>query len=298
MGATARQTMSRFATWATDRGYRMVLLVMLFAQILWPVASALLVLDALRRGPTGATTTALIVIAAQAILGLALGAGVTETVGFTAPIVLGSVVVGSLLGWSRSLSLAYQGTVVGFILLSLLLFVLVPGFDGLGDYLIGLLQTRLESAGVDDARIDQLAQLPGAIFAQLLLMFLLLSLLGGLMLGSWWYALISDGLRFGAEFRALRLGRFAGSLLILFVVLPLLITAEAVQVAAQLAVLGFLVQGLSVMHARRYRDQWPLAIPAIVYVLLVSPLSIVAILGLSIVGLLDNFFDLRAVGRR
>jgi UDP-N-acetylmuramyl pentapeptide phosphotransferase/UDP-N-acetylglucosamine-1-phosphate transferase len=54
------------------------------------------------------------------------------------------------------------------------------------------------------------------------------------------------------------------------------------------------LQGLAVLHAWAYAKRWHPGLVAPVYVLLVTPLMVLVILGLSALGLLDNWFDLRA----
>jgi hypothetical protein len=119
------------------------------------------------------------------------------------------------------------------------------------------------------------------------------------MLGYWWYGLLVPEIRFGEDFRALRLGLVGGALLALLVALQIVIPAAAIQNAAQLAVIGFLFQGLAVMHARSRSGNWHGAIIVVIYVVLFSfsSLSAIVIAGLSVVGLLDNFFALRARGK-
>ena len=51
MGAYITRAMRAFAQWASDRPVRLVLLTVLSAHLLAPVAAALLIVDALRRGP-------------------------------------------------------------------------------------------------------------------------------------------------------------------------------------------------------------------------------------------------------
>jgi hypothetical protein len=67
-----------------------------------------------------------------------------------------------------------------------------------------------------------------------------------------------------------------------------------VQNLTPLALFGFLFQGSAVMHAWAHARQWHIGILVLVYVLFVPPLTGMAILGLSAVGLLDNIFDLRS----
>jgi len=60
-----------------------------------------------------------------------------------------------------------------------------------------------------------------------------------------------------------------------------------------MAVVGFLFQGLAVLHARSHSENWPKAVVILVYCLFI-PWTELALMGVSAVGLLDNFFELRA----
>jgi hypothetical protein len=128
--------MRSFVGWVTNRPYRLILLTIVFVQVLAPVAGALLVLDVLHRGPAAATVAALIALGAIGLSSLAVGASLADSVGLAAPILLGGLVSGALLRASRSLSLAYQATVLGAIALMLAVFALVPGADRFGQYLL------------------------------------------------------------------------------------------------------------------------------------------------------------------
>jgi hypothetical protein len=290
------QAMRGIAEWATNRPYRTVLLTIVFAQLLAPIAAGLLVLDALRRGPVAAAISALISLVAIGLGGLTVGAGLGESVGLPAPVLAGAVAAGGLLGAYRSLALSFQVTLLGAIGLTVAAYALVPGADGLGEYLLGETLSLLESLGVTGEQLTVFATTPPSLLVETLLMYFVISVLSGLMLGFWWYSLLTEGVRFGAAFRALRLGRVAGIGLMLLFLLRIVVDSELIQIAAQLAVIGFLFQGLAVMHARSRSDHWHGAIIVLVYVALLTftPLMLIAIAGLSVVGLLDNFFALRA----
>ena len=127
--------------------------------------------------------------------------------------------------------------------------------------------------------------LAGAVFSQLM---------GALLLAYWWFALAAGDRRFGAEFRSLKLGRLLGTLATTIIVLGLVFDAAVVQNLSALALLAFVLQGLAVLHAWAHSKRWHPGFVAPVYVLLVTPLMVLMVLGLSAVGLLDNWFDLRA----
>lgn len=287
--------MRSFAGWVSRRPYRLILLTIGFVRLLAPVSAALLVLDALRRGPAAAAVSTAVSLLGVVLLGLMIGSGMSETLGLSAPVLIGGAATGILLWWSRSLSLAYQGTVVGFIVLTLVIFTVVPEANRIGEILRDEVLFLLQTGGAEQAQLDRFAEIQPAEFVRFLLMTLLVSLVAALMLGFWWYSLITDGLQFGAEFRALKLGRVAGIGLMAVVVIGQLVNVEVLRNLASLAVAGFLFQGLAVMHARSHADKWPPALIVVIYVVLLNPWTIgVGLMALSAVGLLDNVFDLRA----
>jgi hypothetical protein len=286
--------MRSFAGWVSAQPYRLILLTVAFVHLLAPVAAALLVLNALTRGPQAVAVTAMISIAGVLAIGLALGADMTDTLGLTAPVLIGGAVSGALLAWSRSLSFAFQGTTIGAITGTLIVLALVPEAGQIGEVLRAQVLTLLESGGAGAEQMARFEAISGNEFLRVLLISLIASLLAALMLGYWWFSLVQSSADFGADFRSLKLGRIAGIGLMALVIAGQLVDVQLIQNLAPMAVISFLFQGLAVMHARSYRGKWPRALVVVVYVMLVSPWTFIAITALSVVGLVDNFFDLRA----
>jgi len=280
--------------WASSRPYRLVLLTIASVHIVAPVSAALLVVDALRRGPVAAATSAFAAILGVALIGILVGANLTETLGLTVPILVGGAASGILLTWSRSLSLAFQGTIVGVIVAALIVFTVVPEASRIGEILQNEVLTLLEAGGVSGDQLERFMLVNPGEFVRVLLISVLVSLLAALMLGYWWYALIGEGVRFGTDFRALKLGRVAGITLMAVIAADLLSDAELIQNLASMAVIGFLFQGLAVLHSRSHSDKWPRGVTVGVYLVLVSPWMYLGLMGLSAVGLVDNVFNLRA----
>jgi hypothetical protein len=293
MGAYITRAMRAFAVWASDRPVRLVVLTVLSAHLLAPVAAALLIVDALRRGPGPASLAAAAAIAGLIALSMLLGAELAVTLSLAAPVVIGGAAIGALLRWARSLSLTFQGTVMGVIVVTVIAFLVVPDAGRVGEILQGQVLTLLETGGAGAEQLAQFAAVDSAEFVRVFLISILLSLAVALMLGLWWYSLIREGIDFGAEFRALKLGRVAGIALMLLVIVGQLTSITLIQDLAPLAVIGFLFQGLAVLHARRYSDKWPRAVLVVVYLALLSPWTVAALMAVSAVGLLDNFFELR-----
>jgi uncharacterized protein YybS (DUF2232 family) len=120
------------------------------------------------------------------------------------------------------------------------------------------------------------------------------ALVGALLLGYWWWTLAEGEPRFGAEFRRLKLGRWLGAVATVIVALGLAFAAPLVQNLLPLALFAFLLQGLAVVHAWAHARQWHPGLLILLYLLLVlPPLTVLVMLPLSIVGLVDNWLNLR-----
>lgn len=286
------KAMRAFARWATGRQYRLVLLTILGLELLAPVAASLLVLDTLRRGPAAAVMTAALAFAGMAVIALAIGADLAALFGLV-PILVAGVVSGAALRASRNLSFAFQLTVAVAIVAVGLAFALIPAAGQLGEYLRTVMLMLLQEGGLAEDQLARFAAIDATEFARGFVFLIFTGVLGALMLGFWWYALITEGVSFGPQFRELRLGRSVGIVLMVLITANVIWTHEALQVTAYMAVAGFLFQGLAVLHARSHSDNWHRAFVIVVYVALVPPLTGLATMCLSAVGLLDNFFALR-----
>jgi hypothetical protein len=296
MGAVISQAMRRFVAFASDRRQRLVLLTVVATLLLEPVAAPLIVLGALRYGPAAALLQALIPLVLISIVRTFFGLSIALSLIMLAPVLLGPLAIGTVLARSRSLSLAFQSTVLGAIGLSLVIFQILPGPGQFGETVLAASLEILGPYDLPPERINAIASMSPQYVAHGVLDLMLLAWLVTLMLGYWWFSLITENARFGADFRSLRLGRTAGIVLAVLVVLPAVVDLEFAQYAAQLAVIAFLFQGLAVVHARSHSDQWHPIVIVLVYVALFSfsLLLVVAVAALSVIGLLDNFFALRA----
>lgn len=287
------QAMRALAAWVTGRAHRTILLAIVLAQFVPLVSGALLVLDALHRGPRAALLAASFASAGFLAIGLALGAGAGAIFGVILPLLLGAS-SGALLARSRSLSLAFQVTIIGCAAAALVTFAIAVDPVLLGRRLLDDLLLALEALGLDSAYFAPLTQIQPLDMTSMLFTTLLAVVLASLMLGCWWHSLIASQAYFGEEFRRLRLGRVAAVLLLALVGASLFLDTPAVAAVAPAALLGFLFQGLAVLHARRHSDGWHPAILVLIYLSLVTPLARWVFLGVSAIGVLDNFFSLRA----
>jgi hypothetical protein len=283
-----------FVDWVLSRPYRLVLVAIVFTLLLPAVTAALMVLNTLHRGSAQGAAAAAVAVAVVAVLAVASGAEQVLWVGGSA---MGfGVAIGALLRWAGGLALGFQGTVLGAYaaVIAVSLFGPEPAvmIEPLQQWLIEFLQAGEATPEQLDLIRTSDTMLLGLAFA-----VIFTQLVGAMLLGYWWMSLASGQRRFGPEFRALKLGRMLGISAMVLVSLGLVVDVPVVQNLSVIALFGFLFQGLAVMHAWAHARKWHAAFIWPVYVLLITPLTWIAVFSLSAVGLLDNVFELRAGAR-
>ncbi|MBN1238189.1 MAG: hypothetical protein JXB36_06790 [Gammaproteobacteria bacterium] len=289
--------MKAFVDWVLAGRYRLIVLAAVFAPLLQVVTIALIALDTMRRGLSQAS-----VGAAIALLGLLVVASLTAALTGASPATIGWIGFGSfaaglglgwLLRWAGGLAGAFQGVVLFCVVAVVAISVIGPGPEVLfAPMLDGLVELLRENQATDQ-QIEAFREAQPVMFG-LFAAALLVQLIAALFLAYWWNGLAAGDSRFGTEFRDLKLSRALGFPASLLVAFGLVLDAPLVQNLTPLALFGFVFQGLAVMHAWAYAKGWHVGLLVPVYVLLITPLISVIILGLSAVGLVDNWFDLRA----
>jgi hypothetical protein len=282
--------MRAFVDWVLARRYRLILLAIMTVPVLPCVTAALTSLDTLRRGPMQGFAGALIGVAGIVILALVSGAHPALFAVIALVTFLSGAGIGVLLK-AGSLTFAFQAVVLACFIVAgaaslfatKALELLEPGIDQLVEFL-----------RANDAPPDQIALIEGSGVMVVLVGAVFSQLMGALFLAYWWVTVAAGERRFGAEFRALKLGRLLGVLATTVVALGLVFDTALVQNLSALALLAFVFQGLAVLHAWADAKRWHPGLVAPVYVLLVTPVRVLVIFALSAVGLLDNWFDLRA----
>ncbi len=287
--------MKAIVEWVLGRPYRPALVAVASAPL--PllgafVATALLVLVTAHYGARFGLLTALAGAIVLSVLAVVTGADPALYAGGGSLSMALGVGIGALLRWARNLSLTFQST----LLFCLLATAGVSLFGPAPETMFGpMLETIIDLVG-QDAQPEQIAAIrdlaplmlgviAAGVFAQLVI---------ALIVGYWALSYARETVAFGESFRALRLGRVLGVFGMIWVTLGLFVPLGVVQNLTPLALLGFLFQGLAVMHAWAHGKQWHPGLVAPVYVLLVPPLTGITVMALSAVGLLDNVFDLRA----
>lgn len=287
--------MKAFIDWVLAQRVRPILLAVVAAPLLQPVAAALIAVETARRDFAGGVICALGVLAG--LLGIATIAGADTSLFAAIGVVcaVSGVGIGMLIRRAGNLVLAYQAAVLVAMMLVAAIWIL--GFDVRSFFAPAVqeLATLLESNEMPSEDVA-LIQERGAAVVLAAAMFW--QLVGTLLLGYWWFLLATRQRRFGQEFRRLALGRVLGAIATVLIVLTLAFDNELVQNLAPLALLGFVLQGVAVVHAWAHAKRWPPGLVAPLYVLLLVPaLNVLVVLPLSLVGVVDNWFDLRALIR-
>ena len=281
--------------WVLAQRVRPILLAVVAAPLLQPVAAALIALETARRDFAGGVICALGTLAGLLAIAAISGADMNLFAAIGIVCAVSGVGIGLLIRRAGNLVLAYQAAVL--IAMVLVAAIWILGFDVRSFFapaveeLVTLLQSN-EMPSEDIALIQERGAavvLAAAVFWQLV---------GALLLGYWWFLIATRQRRFGQEFRRLALGRVLGAVATALIVVALAFDFELVQNLAPLALLGFVLQGIAVVHAWAHAKRWPPGLVAPLYVLLLMPaLNVLVVLPLSLVGVVDNWFDLRALIR-
>lgn len=290
--------MKTIVDWLLARRHRTILIAAVLAPLVPVMTAALVALETLRSGfretlPGAAigagAIAALLSVASRAQGPESLAAAHAMIAVFTFAAGLG---LGALLQWAKGLVPAFRGLVIGVAAGVLVLSLFGPG----GGDLLAPLFDYLISLGMRGATEEQLAafQAVQPLVLGLLAAALFCVLAVALFVAYWLCGIAVGDSRFGKEFRGLQLGRSLGIPAMVLITSALVLPAPVVQNLAVLALAGFVFQGLSVMHAWAHVRRWHAVFVVPVYALLITPMFGVVVLALSAVGLMDNWFDLRA----
>lgn len=282
--------MTAFVLWLLQRRYRLVVIAVGVAPLVPFVAAALMALETIRRG----AYQGLVAAAVSATGVLAIGALVGREVYFfgVAGIFLGTG-LGAIMGATHSLMLVFQSSLLLCVAGLLTALVVWPDPRALiGPHLETVLQVFRENG----AAPEQIAALNGLadIFFGLAAAVVFANLVVAVLLGYWWACLADTPGSPGGDFRALKLGRILGVPATLLMGASLFVDMSLVQNLFPLVLFGFCFQGLAVTHAWAHAKRWNPALLLVMYLLLVSPLTVLIVFALGSMGLVDNWMNLRA----
>jgi hypothetical protein len=277
--------------WVLARRTRLVLLAVVTAPLLSVVSAALIALETARRGTLAGGVAGAGVVAGLALLAGASRAdmGVLLAVGLVCAV--GGLAAGGLIKRAGNFVLAFQAAMLLCLGLVVLMSVLrVDARLFLEPTLRELV--ALLPAGTPADEVELVKQRTAGL---LLGTLVFLQVVGSVLLGYWWMTVAAGQRRFGHEFRQLRLGRVLGTVATALIASGLVFDVQLVQNLTPLALLGFLLQGIAVLHAWAHWKRWPPGLMAPLYLLLLMPgLNVAIVLPISMVGLVDQWFDLRA----
>ena len=290
--------MHAFAEWVSSRRHRSVAiaallgllspLVGLLAPLAIPSAGVVVLAD-LRHG---AREAFLVLASATLLLTLArtlLGGGSAIALGVSLALWLPALGVSELLRRSGSLSLCLQATVLGVCALAAALFI---AGDPVGETrtLLETMKSELETALQKPVTAEMLTAFARG-FTAAAFAGTLVTITASVLLGRWWDSLLR-GTSFGAEFRQLRMGRVLA--LAFAVLLGVYLLTHAVMLESLICILGvgFVFQGLAVLHtaaaAQGLHVGWLVAL----YVALFATAFYAGIV-IALVGWFDVWLDLR-----
>jgi hypothetical protein len=284
-----------FIDWVLAQRLRPIVLAIVAAPLLQPVAAALIAVETARRDFAGGVICALGTLAGVLAIAGLTGGDMSFFAAIGVVCAVSGVGIGVLIRRAGNLVLAYQAAVL--LAMVLVAAIWIVGFDvsSLFGPAVQEFVSLLESNDMPPADVALIQERAAAVVFAAAVFW---QLVGTLLLGYWWFLLATRQRRFGQEFRRLALGRVLGALATVLLVLALAFDFELVQNLAPLALLGFVLQGIAVVHAWAHAKRWPPGFVAPLYVLLLMPaLNVLVVLPLSLVGVVDNWFDLRALIR-
>ena len=288
--------MTGFVRWLLGGRYRLVLLAAVLAPfpIVACLSTALMTLETLYRGPKQGLVSAVAAAGGVLLFSWAWGGNPGDVVQVGGAALLAGTGLGALLRWAGSLALAFQGLVLACAAGALLSAVLWPEPGALVASMVAQLAELVRSTGAAEQQVSALVEGWELFFVGLMTAGILLQLVSALLLGSWWASLMREEAQFGPEFRELRLGRFLGIPATLLMAASLVLDGPPIRNLFPLVLCAFWFQGLAVIHAWGWAKRWRTAFMALIYVLLLPPFTAATILVLASVGLVDNWFELRA----
>jgi hypothetical protein len=280
--------MTGLAEWlVAHRTARVTLIAALFPlPLLSAISAALIVLTTSARGWRLATQD----VAAAALLLMAVTAamgGLWFQVGIAALATWLVLAMLAELRRSASLTLAVQCAVLLGVVGTLAFTAWSEDPQAYWEELLRDWAVRARAAGLE------IAQAAAQVMTGMMAASAVASALVSLFIGCWAAGQL-NGRSFGREFQDIRMGRVLG---LLAGVIALLFLTGARSIADDLLLvmaLGFLVQGLAVVHWHAARRDWPKAWPAALYLpLALPPTAGIEMTLLALLGLVDNGYSLR-----
>ena len=297
--------MRAFAEWVSSRRHRSVLtaavlgllspLVGLLAPLAVPSAGVVVLMD-LRHGGREAL---LVLVMATVLLTLALsalGGGTTLALSLSMGLWLPALGVGELLRRSGSLSLCLQTAVIA---VSLLAIVMFAAGDPIGEMhkLLDTMRAELQRAFQKEVSAELMTNIARA-FTAAAFGGTLVTISTSVLLGRWWQTLLGGG-GFAEEFRQLHMSRVLALALTFVLIVYLLTHMVALESVLCVLSVGFVFQGLAVLHAAAAAQGlnvgWLIALYVVLFAtVLYAATAVYAGIVIGLVGWLDAWVDVRS----
>ena len=260
------------------------------------LSAAIVVMVAELKGWREAAIDCLIALGVLLLFMVLLGGDWAQLAATGASAWIAAIALGALTGAYASLTLSLQAILVIAILGVIGFALVVSDPVGFWQKFLTELIGELEQLGVKFAEPDALLQLAPMMTGIISASGITSSILA-LLLGSWW-ASRAGGPDFKAMFLSIRLGYVIG-------VITLLASLAALfglgSVAANLLMVlgvGFVFQGLSIVHWHAAARGWPgmYLIPVYLSFFMGGSFVLITVFLLAAIGFVDNWFGLRRVG--
>jgi hypothetical protein len=289
------RTQNRFGTWLAERRVpRVALIAALLPLGLFGIFSAAIVVCVAQiKGWREAAADCSIALGILLFLTALVGVGAVQLTASAASTWFVALGLGGLTGTYGSLTLPLQAIIV-LAVAGLLVFVLTVADTTAfwTDFLNDLTQ-QMVNFGVEFTEPDALFSL-APIMSGMAAASAIASSIAALLLGSWW-ASGAGSASFREMFLQLRLGYVIGGLAALAGVATLFSFGPLAANLLLILSVGFVFQGLAVVHWQVARRGWPWTVLLVAYLpfAMGAQLAVSALFVLAAVGFVDNWYGLR-----
>ena len=287
--------MTHILNWLISRRYRVIVSAIAFSPIFPIVSSSLITLSVMVNGYKKSIQIPL--ISSLIVTVLLLYTGTTSSLSIFLSILplYAGLFLGYLIYRSNSINFVFQ-----VIYLLCFLIVLVSlFFNGFNNIFASIFDQIVEiflTTGAPESQINSLNSWR-ELFFSLIVAIIFIQLVISLFLSVWWYSLIKKENVFFHQFKALRLGKYLGFPATLLLFFSIFSDTIIVDSFFALILIAFCIQGIALVHDYGSSINLHPAILALMYILLVTPLTGFVILLLSLIGLVDNWINLRSLYR-
>ncbi|MBI79810.1 MAG: DUF2232 domain-containing protein [Pseudomonadota bacterium] len=287
--------MTHILNWLISRRYRVIVSAIAFSPIFPIVSSSLITLSVMVNGYKKSIQIPL--ISSLIVTVLLLYTGTTSSLSIFLSIL--PLYAGLFLGY-----LIYRTNSINFVFqaIYLLCFLIVLAslfFNGFNNIFANIFDQIIEiflTTGAPESQINSLNSWR-ELFFSLIVAIVFIQLVISLFLTVWWYSLIKKENIFFYQFKALRLGKFLGLPATLLLFFSIFSDTIIIDSFFSLILIAFCIQGIALVHDYGSLINLHPAILALMYILLVTPLTGFVILLLSLIGLVDNWINLRSLYR-